>query len=199
MLSYCLKCRKNTESKTPKIVWTKNGSIMLLSKYSVCNSKKSRLIKEQELIELLSSLLIKPALIKFFYWLLFCFKSIQQVNARYKMNEMVNKFLLAGNKFVPFTKNKERIQTLKETGDSRYIYQNKLGKACFQHDMAYGYFKDLNRRTAADKYYVIKHLISPKIQNMMDINLDLLQWYIKFLITKFPVKQLQLKIFLIKN
>ena len=151
MLSYCLKCRKNTESKTPKIVWTKNGSIMLLSKYSVCNSKKSRLIKEQELIELISSLLIKPALIKFFYWLLFCFKSIQQVNARYKMNEMVNKFLLAGNKFVPFTKNKERIQTLKETGDSRYIYQNKLGKACFQHDMAYGYFKDLNRRTAADE------------------------------------------------
>ena len=72
MLSYCLKCRKNTESKTLKIVWTKNGSIMLLSKYSVCNSKKSRLIKEQELIELLSSLLIKPALIKFFYWF-YCF------------------------------------------------------------------------------------------------------------------------------
>ena len=64
---------------------------------------------------------------------------------------MVNKFLLAGNKFVSFTKNKERIQTLKETGDSKYIYQNKLGKACFQHDMAYGYFKDLNRRTAADE------------------------------------------------
>ena len=67
------------------------------------------------------------------------------------MNEMVNKFLLAGNKFVQFTKNKERIQTLKETGDSIYIYLNRLCKACFQHDMAYGYFKDLNRRTAADE------------------------------------------------
>ena len=64
MLSYCLKCRKNTESKTPKVVWTKNGRIMLLSKCAVCNSKKSRLIKEQELIELLNGLLIKPALNK---------------------------------------------------------------------------------------------------------------------------------------
>ena len=46
---------------------------------------------------------------------------------------------------VPFAKNKERIKKLKETGDSRYIYQNKLDKACFQHDMAYGDFKDLAR------------------------------------------------------
>ena len=38
----------------------------------------------------------------------------------------------------PFTRNKERIQKFKETGDSRYIYQNKLDKACFQHGMAYG-------------------------------------------------------------
>ena len=51
----------------------------------------------------------------------------------------------------PFTKNKERIKKLKETGDSRYIYQNELYKDCFQHDMVYGDFKDLNRRTFADK------------------------------------------------
>ena len=49
------------------------------------------------------------------------------------------------------TKNKERIQKFKETGDSRYIYQNELDKACFQHAMAYGDFKDLTRRTASDK------------------------------------------------
>ena len=49
-----------------------------------------------------------------------------------------------------FTKNKERIQKLKETGDSRYIYKNQLDKACFQHDMDYGNFKDLTKRTAAD-------------------------------------------------
>ena len=51
----------------------------------------------------------------------------------------------------PFTKNKERIQNFKEMEDSRYIYQNKLDKACFQHDMAYGDFKYLTRRTASDK------------------------------------------------
>ena len=43
----------------------------------------------------------------------------------------------------PFTKNKERIQKFKETGDASYIYKNELDKACFQNDMAYGDFKDL--------------------------------------------------------
>ena len=51
----------------------------------------------------------------------------------------------------PFTKNKERIQKFKETGDTSYIYKNELTKACFQHDMAYGDFKDLAKRTFADK------------------------------------------------
>ena len=51
----------------------------------------------------------------------------------------------------PFNKNKERIQKFEETGDSRYIYQNEMDKACFQHDMAYGDFKDLPRRTASVK------------------------------------------------
>ena len=51
----------------------------------------------------------------------------------------------------PFTKNEGRIQKFKETGDSRCIYQNELDKACAQHDMAYGDFKDLARRTASDK------------------------------------------------
>ena len=76
-------------------------------------------------------------------------------------------FLLVGDKFMPemhlrqpqfvynacgqFTKNKERIQKLKETGDTSYIYKSELDKACFQHDIAYGDFKDLVKRTAADK------------------------------------------------
>ena len=51
----------------------------------------------------------------------------------------------------PFTKNKKRIQKFKETGDTSYIYKTELDKACFQHDMAYGDFKDVKRRTAADK------------------------------------------------
>ena len=51
----------------------------------------------------------------------------------------------------PFTKSKERTQKFKQTGDSGYIYKNELDKACFQHDMAYGDFKDFKKRTAADK------------------------------------------------
>ena len=83
------------------------------------------------------------------------------------MNEIVNKFLLAGDKFMPemhlkqprftytacgpFTKSKERIQNFKEIQDTSYIYKNEIDKACFQHDMAYGDFKDLKRRTPSDK------------------------------------------------
>ena len=64
MLSYCLKCRKNTESKSPQAVKTKNGRIMFLSKCAVCDSKKSNFIKEQEVSGLLSSLGIKTPLSK---------------------------------------------------------------------------------------------------------------------------------------
>ena len=84
------------------------------------------------------------------------------------MNNIVNKFLLAGNQFMPemylrqpqftyndcgpFTKNKERIKNFRETGDAKYIYRNELDKAFFQHDMAYGDFKNLAKRTTADKF-----------------------------------------------
>ena len=51
----------------------------------------------------------------------------------------------------PFAKNKERRKKIKETGDSRYIYQKELDKAWFQHEMACGDLKDLNWRTAADR------------------------------------------------
>ena len=64
MLSYCLKCIKNTESKNPKVVRAKYGRTMLLSKCAVCDSKKSKFIKEQEVSGLLSSLGIKTPLNK---------------------------------------------------------------------------------------------------------------------------------------
>ena len=91
-----------------------------------------------------------------------------------KMNKVVNKFLLAGDKFMPemylkqpavlgkprftysacgpFTKNKGRIQKFKETGDTNYIYKNELDKACSQHDMAYGDFKDLKKEQLLIKF-----------------------------------------------
>ena len=83
------------------------------------------------------------------------------------MNDIINKFLLAGDEFMPemhlkqpgftysacgpFTKNKQRMQKFLGTGDTNYICRNELDKACFQHDLAYGDFKDLKRRTQSDK------------------------------------------------
>ena len=83
------------------------------------------------------------------------------------MNNVINKFLLVGDKFMPemhlrqpefvysacgpFTRHKERIKEFKRTGDTRYIYRNELDKACFQHDSAYADHKDLINRTKADK------------------------------------------------
>ena len=57
MLSYCLKCRNNTESKNPKVVRTENGRVMLLSKCAVCNSKKLEFLWEQDSTGLLSNFL----------------------------------------------------------------------------------------------------------------------------------------------
>ena len=83
------------------------------------------------------------------------------------MGQITNKFLLAGDRFMPemhlrqlqftysacgpFTKHKQRIQKFKETGDTNYIYKNELDKACFAHDAAYSDSKDLTKRTVADK------------------------------------------------
>ena len=59
MLTYCLKCHKSTENVNSKVLKTKNSRSMLLSKCTICGSKKSRFMKEQEAKELLSSLGIK--------------------------------------------------------------------------------------------------------------------------------------------
>ena len=83
------------------------------------------------------------------------------------MNNLIDKFLLAGDTFmpeidlrqpqftysacVPFTRHEERIQKFKETGDTNYVFKNELGKACFVHDAAYSDSKDLTKRTFADK------------------------------------------------
>ena len=84
------------------------------------------------------------------------------------MNNIMNKSLLTGDKFMPemhvrqpgfthsacgpFTKSKEKIPPFKQTGDSRYIYKNELDEACFQHDLAYGDFKDLKKEQLLIKF-----------------------------------------------
>ena len=64
MKSYCLKCRKNTENINPRVWKTSNGRTMLLSKCAICDSKKSRFIKNQEAKELLSNLGVRTPLSK---------------------------------------------------------------------------------------------------------------------------------------
>ena len=82
------------------------------------------------------------------------------------MNQIMNKFLLEGNKFMPelhlkqpwftynacgpFTRNKETIEKFMQIGSANFIYRNELDKACFQHYMAYGKSKDL-AKTQSDK------------------------------------------------
>ena len=83
------------------------------------------------------------------------------------MNEIINKFLLAGDKFMPkmhlkqpgftysacgpFTKHTERIEKFEQTGNMSYIFKNELDKACFKHNSGYANYKDLANRTHADK------------------------------------------------
>ena len=83
------------------------------------------------------------------------------------MNEILNTFLLMEDKFMlemhlkqpgftynacgPFTKNKERMEKLMQTGNTDFIYKNEVDEACFQHDMAYRKSKDSVKRTQSDK------------------------------------------------
>ena len=83
------------------------------------------------------------------------------------MSQIFNKFLLAGDKFMPeihlrqpgftysacgpFTRNKQKIQKSMQAGGTNYIYKTELDKACFQHDIAYGKYKDLEKRTQSHK------------------------------------------------
>ena len=88
-------------------------------------------------------------------------------SALINMNNIINKFLLAGDKFIPemhlrqpqfvysacgpFTKLKERIKEFKRTGDTRLLYRNELDKACFKHYAAYTKYKDVENRLISDQ------------------------------------------------
>ena len=104
------------------------------------------------------------------------------------MNEIVNKMLLKGDKFMPemhlkqlgftlltcvwFTENKGRIQKLIQAGNKNYIYENDLDKACFQHDMAYDKYKDLNKITESDKILRDKDFKIASNPNITDMEED---------------------------
>ena len=131
------------------------------------------------------------------------------------MNETVSKLLLAGDKVMPqihlkqpgfsysacgpFTKNKVRIKNFKETGDSRYTYHNEWDKACFQHDMAYGDFKDFNRRTASDKVLHDKAFDIAKNPKYVGYQRGLASMVSKFFNKRLLVEQLKMKLYLTRN
>ena len=114
------------------------------------------------------------------------------------MNKIINKFLLAGDKFIPemhlrqpgftysacgpFTKNKERIENFMKTGNTDFIYKNELDRACFQHDMAYGKTKDLEKRTQSDKVLRDKAFKIAKNPKYDDYQRGLTSMIYKFLI-----------------
>ena len=82
-----MQCRNDTENTDPKMVRTKNNRWIMQSKCSVCEIKKSRFVKEQEVKGLLSNSGIKTP----------CF-ALNVIPLSIKMNEVVNKFLLVGDK-----------------------------------------------------------------------------------------------------
>ena len=143
------------------MIKTENDRLMLSSKCVACGNKKSRFMKEQEAKRLLSKLGIKTPLSKIPF--------LGDVLFEYKMNKTVNRFLLAGDRFMPemhlrqpgftfsvcepFTNHKQRIQKFMQTRDLRNICKNKFDKTCFQHDAAYSDSKDLAKRTQSHKIF----------------------------------------------
>ena len=136
MKTYWVKCKKDKKNIDPKMVRTKNNRLIMQSRCSVCGIKKPRFVKEQAK-GLLSNLGIKTLLSK-----------IPLLNIlSVKMNEIVNKLLLVGDKFMlemhlkqhgftysacgPFTKNKERIEKFMQTGNTNTFIKMNLIKHVF--------------------------------------------------------------------
>ena len=84
-------------------------------------------------------------------------------------------------------KTKKNIKIKKKTGDSRYIYQNELDKACFQHDIAHGGFEELSRRTASDDVLSNKAFNIAKNSKCDEYQRGLVSKFYKFLIKSLQV------------
>ena len=132
METYCVICKKNTENKNLSVRKPKQNKLMLLSNCAVCDKEKSTFIKNKELS-----------------------------NDQFKMNKIIKKLLLTGDKFMPelhlkqpgftysacgaFTKHCERIQIFRETGNLKHLCRNELYKSYFAYDAAYSDSTDLTK------------------------------------------------------
>ena len=156
---YCLKCKKETENKNSRVSNASNGRTMILSNCAICDSKKSRFLKNEETKGLLSNLGVKTQSSKV--------PILGDILMCIKMNEIINKFVLAGENcmsqmhlkqpgftystYGPFTKNKEKNKKLKEIGDISTKINLIRHAFSMTGMMTYRDFKDLARRTASDK------------------------------------------------
>ena len=138
MEAYCVNCKKYTANENSNVRKTKQNRLMFLSNCAIYDKRKLTFIKNQEFS-----------------------------NDKFNMNNIIKKFLLTGDKFMPklhlkqpgfiyiafgpFTKHRERIKKFRETGTLKHLYRNELDKACFAHDAAYSDGKYLAKRTISDK------------------------------------------------
>ena len=145
METYCVSCKKNTTNKNSNVRKTKQNRLTLLSNCGICGKKNRLLLKTEN-----STILI-----------------LFQMNLKFKINKIIDQFLLTEDKFMPalhlkepeftyslcesFTKHCERIQKFRETCNLKHFYRNDLHKSCFAHDVAYSDSKDLVKRTISDK------------------------------------------------
>ena len=113
MLIYCVKCRKKPKNSDPKIFETKYNTLIMQSKCSVSEIKKSQKIHERTRSRRMDGDKFMPEM------------NLKQPGFIY---------CVCG----PFTKNKGRIEKFMKTGNTDFIYRNDLDKACFQHDLVYG-------------------------------------------------------------
>ena len=147
MKIYCVSFRKNTAKKSSSANRSKQNRLMLVSNGNVCGKKKPRFIRNPEGNRL--EVHQRVILIKF------------------KINKLVNKFLLAGDKFMPtlhlrqpgftfsacgpFTKHRERILKIRKTDNIRNLHRNEFDKVYFTHDAAYAHSKNVAKRTISEK------------------------------------------------
>ena len=136
METCCVSCKKYTANKNSNVRKTKQNRLMLLSNCAACGKKKSTFIKN---------------------------KKLHNFNDQFKMNKIINKLLLTGDKFMPklhlkhpgftyracgsFTKHRERIQKFRDTCNLKHLYRNELDKCFFAHDAACSDSNDLGKRT----------------------------------------------------
>ena len=130
METYCVSCKKYTANENLSVRKSKQNRLMLLSNCAICGKKKLTIIKNKEL---------------------HCF------NYLFKMNKIFKKLLLlTGDKFiysacVSFTKHRQIIKKIWETGNLKHLYRNELDKSCFTYDAVYSERNDLAKRTISDK------------------------------------------------